>query len=81
MASTPIGKDTITDKWKGKIPSAMNPFFAEECPNGPYIKCSVYYAEWDKEKYINYGLVTFRNNYWIAYFGDHIKMLFTSTTV
>ena len=58
-------------KTNGKITTAMNPFVAEKCPNGSYIKCSVC-VEWDDERGSN-CLVKLRNNYWIGYFWDHIK--------
>ena len=72
MSLTSSDKDATEGKWKGKITTAMNPFVAEKCPNGSNIKCSIC-VEWDDERGSNYGLVKLRNNYWIGYFGDHIK--------
>ena len=64
--------DAPTNKWKGKIPKAMEEFVGNKCPNGSFIQCNVCLV-WDEDPKSNFGHVKLRNNFWVAYFGDHIK--------
>ena len=64
--------DAPTDKWKGKIPKAMEEFVGNKCPNGSLIQWNVWIV-WDEDPKSNFGYVKLRNNFWVAYFGDNIK--------